>query len=77
MYCFHFLQETLISVFLPPSDSLKTNHDTNYLMKSEDPVGDRLMSVQIYLKSKVFFISSYSPSTAYNFGDEIVRTTGR
>ena len=47
------LQETFKSVFLPPYDSLKLNHDRNYLMKSEDPVEDRLMSVRVYLKSKV------------------------
>ena len=43
-------------------------------MTSEDMVEDPLMSVQIYLKSKVF-ISRYSPSTAFCFGDEIVRIT--
>ena len=48
------LQETLKSVFLPPYDSLKLNHDTNFLMKSEDTVEDPLMSVQLYIKSKVF-----------------------
>ena len=48
------LQETLKSVFLPPFDSLKLNHDTNYLMKYEDPFEDPLMSVQFYIKSKVF-----------------------
>ena len=51
---FIFLQETLKSVFQPPYESLKLNHDTNYLLKSEDPVEDRLMSVRVYLKSKFF-----------------------
>ena len=49
------LQETLKSVILRPYDSLKLNHDTNYSMTSEDPVADRLMNVQIYLKSKGFY----------------------
>ena len=49
-----FLQETLKSVFLVPYDSLKLNHITNYLMTSEDTVKDPLMSVQFYIKSKVF-----------------------
>ena len=56
------LQNTLKSVFLPRYGSLKLNHDTNYLMKSEDTVEDPLMSVQLYVKSKSFFISCYSPS---------------
>ena len=52
---FSFLmQETLKSVFLPPYDSLKLNHDKNYLMTSGDPFEDPLMSVQFYIKSKVF-----------------------
>ena len=48
------LQETLKSVFLPAYDSLKLNQDKNYLMTSEDPVEDPLMSVQFYIKSKIF-----------------------
>ena len=48
------LQETLKSLFLPPCDSLKLNHDTNYLMTSEDTVEDLLMSVQLYIKCKLF-----------------------
>ena len=48
------LHETLKSVFLPPYDSLKLNHDTNCLMTSGDTVEDPLMSVQFYIKSKVF-----------------------
>ena len=47
------LQETLKSVFIPPYDSLKLNHGRNYLMTSEDPVEDPLMSVQFYLKSEI------------------------
>ena len=57
------LQKTHESVFLPTYESLKLNHDTNYLMSSEDTVEDPLMSVQFYIKSKSFFISCYSPST--------------
>ena len=49
-----FLQEMLISVFLPPYDSLKLKHDRNYLMTSEDTIEDPLMSVQFYINSKVF-----------------------
>ena len=49
------LQNTLKFVFLPRYKSLKLNHDINYLMTSEDMVEDPLMSVQIYLKSKVFY----------------------
>ena len=48
------LQETLKSLFLAPYDSLKLNHDTNYLMTSEDTVEDPLMCVQFYIQSKVF-----------------------
>ena len=55
IYSFRFYcKKTLISVFLPRYESLKLNHDTNYLMTSEDTVEDPLMSVQIYLKSKSF-----------------------
>ena len=54
---FSFLfQKTLKSVFLPCYQSLKLNHDTNYLRTSEDAVEDPLMSVQFYIKSKSFFI---------------------
>ena len=48
------LQKTLKFVFLPPYESLKLNHDTNYLMTSEDTVEDPLMSVQFHTKSKSF-----------------------
>ena len=39
------LQETLKSVFLPRYESLKQNHDTNYLMSSEDTAENPLLSV--------------------------------
>ena len=58
---------TLKSVFLPRYESLKLNHDTHYLMTSEDTVEDPLMRVQFYIKSKSFFISCYSPSTVFIF----------
>ena len=61
------LQKTLKSVFLPRYESLKLNHDTNYLMTSEDRVEDPLMNDQNYLKSKVFFISCHIPSTVFFF----------
>ena len=61
------LQKMPKSVFLPPYDSLKPNHDTNYLMTSEDTVEDPLMSFQFYIKSKSFFVSCYSPSTVFIF----------
>ena len=61
------LQKTLDSVFLPRYESLKLNHDTNYLMTSEDTLVDPLMSVQFYINSKSFFISCYSPSTVFIF----------
>ena len=48
------MQETLKFIFLPRYESLKQNHDTNYLMNSEDTIEDPLMSVQLYIKSKVF-----------------------
>ena len=48
------LPKTLRSVFLPRYASLKLNHDTNYLMSSEDTVEYPLMSVQFYIKSKIF-----------------------
>ena len=59
------LQKTLNSVFLPHYESLKLDHDTNYLMTSENIVEDPLMSNQFYIKSKKFFISCYSPSTVF------------
>ena len=49
------LKKTPKSVFLPPYESLKLNHDTNYLMTSEDTVEDPLMSVQYYINSRSFF----------------------
>ena len=61
------LQKTLKSVFLKRYRSLKLNHDTNFLMTSEDTVEDPLTSVQFYVKSKIFFISCYSPSTVFIF----------
>ena len=65
---FIFLQKTPKSVFQPRYGSLKLNHDTNYLMTSEDTVvEDPLMSVQFYIKSKSFFILWYSPSTVFIF----------
>ena len=48
------LRETLKSVFLPRYESLKLNNDKNYLMNTEDTIEDPLMSVQLYIKSKVF-----------------------
>ena len=48
------LQKKPTSVFLPRYESLKLNHETNCLMTSEDTVEDPLMSVQFYIKSKVF-----------------------
>ena len=61
------LQQTLESVFLPRYESLELNHDTNYLMRSEDTVDDALMSFQFYINSKSFFVSFYSPSTVFIF----------
>ena len=48
------MKKTLKSAFLPRYQSLKLNHDTNYLMTSEDTVADPLMSVQFYIKSQSF-----------------------
>ena len=61
------LRKALKSVFLPRYESLILFHDTNYLMTSEDTVEDPLRSVQLCIKSKIFFISCYSPSTVFNF----------
>ena len=61
------LQNTFESVFLPRYESLKLNHDTNYLMKSEDTVVDPLMGVQFNIKSRGFFVSCYSLSTVFFF----------
>ena len=61
------LQKMLKSVFLPRYESLKVNHDANYLMTSEDTVEDPLMIVQFYTKSNVFFISCDSLSTVLVF----------
>ena len=61
------LQKTLESVFLPRYESLKLNHDTNYLMTSEDTLVDPLMSFQFYINSKSVLISCYSPSTVFIF----------
>ena len=54
IYCFILLQKTLESVFLQRYESLKLNHDSKYLMKSEDTVEDPLNRVQFYVKSKSF-----------------------
>ena len=43
---FILLQKTLRSVFLQRYESLKLNHDTNYMMTSVNIVEDPLMSVQ-------------------------------
>ena len=51
---FILLQKTLKSVFLQRYESLKLNHDTNYLMTSVNIVEDPLRSVQFYIKSKIF-----------------------
>ena len=51
------LQKTLKSVFIPRYESLKLNHDANYLMTFEDTVEDPLMSVQYYIYSKSISIS--------------------
>ena len=61
------LQETLKPVYIPRSESLKLNPYTSYLMTSEDMVEDPLMSVQFYLKLKMFFIPYYRPSTVFIF----------
>ena len=67
-FLFSFLLwKTLKSVFLPRYESLKINHETNYLMTSEDTVQDTLMGVQFYIKSKSFFNSCYNTSTVFNF----------
>ena len=44
-------------------------------MTSEDMVKDPLMSVQIYLKSKVFLFGVTVHHPHLYFGDEIVRIT--
>ena len=61
------LQKTHKSVFLPRDGSLELNHDTNYLMTSEDTVEDPMMSVQFYVKGKSFFISCCSSTTVFIF----------
>ena len=61
------LQKTLESVLRPRYESLKLNHDTNYLLTSEDTVDDSLMSAQFFYKEQGFFITCYSPSTVYIF----------
>ena len=71
------LQETLISGFPPPYDSLKLNLDTNYLMKSEDTVLDAMQSVHFFSNSKVFLFRVGVQLLHFNFGDEIVRITDR
>ena len=62
-----FLQKTLKTVFLPRYESLTLNHDTNYLMTSEDRVEDPWKSVHFYIKSKSFSILYYSPSAVFFF----------
>ena len=64
---FFFIAKKLKSVFLPRYESLKLNHDTDYLMTSEDTVEDPLMSVHFYIKSQSFFISCYTLSTVLIF----------
>ena len=59
------LPKTLKSVFLTPYDSLQLNHDTNYLVTSEDTVEDPLMSVQFYIKEQGVFFSCESQSTVF------------
>ena len=61
------LKKRLKSVFLPRYKSLKLNHDTNYLMTSENTVEEPLKIVQFYIQSKSFSISCYSPSTVFIF----------
>ena len=61
------LQKTLKSVFLQRYEFLKLNHDTNYLITSEDTVEDPVMCVEFYIKSMSFFISCDSPSTVFIF----------
>ena len=63
----NLLQITHKYVFTPRYESLKLNHDTNYLMISEDTVEDPLMLVEFYLMIKSFIILCYSPSTVFNF----------
>ena len=62
-----FLLETLKSVFLPRYESLKLNHDTNYLFSSEETFEDPLMSVQFYVKSENYFILCCSSCTVFIF----------
>ena len=54
---FIFIAKKLKSVFLPRYESLKLNHDTDFLMTSEDTVEDPLMSVRFDIKSQSFFFS--------------------
>ena len=66
IYCLHFYCKRRLSLYFRPRyESLKLNHDTNYLMTSEDTVEGRLVSFQFYKISKSFFISRYSPSTVF------------
>ena len=64
---FIFNEKKLKSAFLPRYESLKLNHDTNYLMTSEDRIEDPLTSVHFYIKSKSFSILCYSPSAVFFF----------
>ena len=48
------LRKTLKSVFLARYESLKLNHDANYLMTSEDTVEDPLMSVNFTKRARFF-----------------------
>ena len=61
------LQKTLKSVIRPRYGSLELNHDTKFLMTTEDTVVDLLMGVQFSIKSKGFFISCYSLSIFFFF----------
>ena len=47
IYCFQFYCKRQLNLYFYHAMNLqKLNHDTNYLMKSEDMVEDPLMSVQ-------------------------------
>ena len=61
------LQKSLKSVFLQRYEFLNLNHDTNYLITSEDTVEDPVMCVEFFIKSKSFFVTCCSPSTVFFF----------
>ena len=64
---FFFIAGDIKYLFLPLYDSLKLNHDIDYLMTPEDMVEDPLVCVQFFLYRARFFISSYSLSTVLIF----------